>query len=115
MNRVDKDEIDLAEPTLPRSQGREDPDSDLERSLQKKEVNAFHYVKISAIYLIAGLAGLYLVLFFLNLFLPESHRWLSHQELLDLRGIAISILSGVITSLAINYLSKRNLTNDGTL
>lgn len=78
-------------------------DDYLERSLRSGERKAFHYVKLVLIYAIPLLALVVAVVFVLNYILPTQFRWLSDDELSALQSFVISILSGVGTSLAVNY------------
>lgn len=70
---------------------------------QREEHKAFHWVKIGCIYGLPILAAVVIVVYFLNLLLPCSCRWLTTGELSEIQSLVVSILSGVATSLAVNY------------
>lgn len=73
---------------------------------QKDEGKAFHLVKMVSIYGLPLLTSAIVVVYFLNLLLPQSWRWLSPDELSGLQSLVVSVLSGVATSVAVNYFYK---------
>lgn len=104
---LESDELDVGVPW----DGAEDvpfdcdaiADEDIERKMKSVERRAFHAVKLALIYVIPLMAFVIASVYVLNLILPADCRWLSVDDLGVLQGFVISVLSGVCTSLAVNY------------
>ncbi len=73
---------------------------------EKDEHKAFHWVKMGCIFVVPILAGVTIVCYFANILLPASCRWLTVEELSGIQSLVVSIISGVTTSLAVNYFYK---------
>lgn len=84
----------------------EDADNDEWLQWQKDEHRAFHWVKMGCIYGVPVLAAVVIIVYFWNLLMPSCVRWLCTEELSGIQSLAISIVSGVSTSLAVNYFYK---------
>ena len=84
----------------------ENADNDEWLRWQKDEHRAFHWVKMGCIYGVPILAAVVIVVYFSNLLLPCSYRWLSTGELSEIQSLVVSIISGVATSSAVNYFYK---------
>lgn len=74
---------------------------------QKDEGKAFHCVKMAVIYGLPCLATVVTVVYFAHLLLPAEWRWLAKDELDSLQSLVISVLSGVATSLSVNYFFRQ--------
>lgn len=85
---------------------RKNGDDYLWKKYNKDEIKAFHYVKVGCIYFVPLLAAVTIAVFFLNKLLPASRRWLTPAELSDLQTLCVSIISGVATTLVVNYFYK---------
>ena len=70
---------------------------------RKDEHWAFHWVKMGCIFIVPLIAVATALVFFFNLLGPKSWRWLTVEELSSIQSLVISIISGVATSLAVNY------------
>lgn len=87
---------------------KEDVDLDQDRKIHKKqESNITHWIKIIFLVVVAILGASLLVIYFLHLILPDHWLWLSETRLSNLRGQAISIVSGVAVGLAINLINGK--------
>lgn len=75
--------------------------------LHNKEIKAFHWVKLGCIWLIPFVAAAIIIAFTLNILLPHSWRWLTPTDLSGLQSLVISIVSGIVTSVAVNYFYKK--------
>ena len=84
---------------------REDRDVFDER-LAQSEKTVRHYVKMSLIWFLAALACIVISVYFWNLLAPDCWRWMSDKNMEQVQGIVISIVSGLIMSLAISNLAK---------
>lgn len=79
-------------------------ESDIDEKLwEKKEAAIIHRVKIAAFCLIPLLATTCVVVYMLHLILPSDWRWLCDEDLAALRSASISILAGVMSSVAVGY------------
>lgn len=76
--------------------------------LHNKEIKAFHLVKLGCIWLIPFVAAAIIIAFTLNILLPHGWRWLTPTDLSGLQSLVISIVSGIVTSVAVNYFTKNN-------
>ena len=73
----------------------------------KDEDRAFHKVKLGVIYGIPAAAAAAIVVYLIHALGPECVRWLSPEDLKDLRSAAISIVAGVSTSLSVQYFYRK--------
>lgn len=82
---------------------RDNADDYAWKKYNQEEIKAFHVVKLVCIYFVPSIAAITIVVFFANKLLPEKCRWLSTTELTDLQTLCVSIISGVATTLVVNY------------
>lgn len=87
---------------------KENADDQWIKQLHRDEEAAFHWVKMGCIYLVPILAASVIIVYVLNLLLPLEWRWLTPEDLSGIQNLAISIFSGVATSLSVNYFYKTN-------
>lgn len=66
-----------------------------------------HWVSMGAIAILALLGFVLIVCYVLNLILPESHRWLSPDDLSTIKDVVISIIGGLLMSLAMKYTTSK--------
>ena len=86
---------------------KEDVDLDQDRKIHKKQESSItHWIKIIFLVVVALLGTVLLIIYFLHLVLPDHCLWLSEVRLSNLRGQAISIVSGVAVGLAICWTTK---------
>lgn len=79
-------------------------ESDVDEKLwEKKEAVIVHWVKIAVFCLVPLLAGICVIVYLLHLLLPSDWRWLCDEDLAALRSASISILAGVMSSVAVGY------------
>lgn len=83
--------------------GPDDPDESLITQWAKEESKAFHYVKLGCIYGVPVLAAICIIIYFWHVVGFPCLQWLSDENMKDLRSISVSILSGVISSIAVGY------------
>lgn len=87
---------------------KEDVDLDQDRKIHKKQESSItHWIKIIFLIVVALLGTVLLVIYFLHLVLPDHYLWLSDARLSNLRGQAVSIVSGVAVGLAINLINGK--------
>ena len=101
------DENDV-EKTLARSCGDpDDADAGLIDQWAKDVSRAFHRVKMGFIYCVPILGLICILIYFWHATAPGGWRWLPAEDLKDLRSTAVSILSGVISSIAVGYFYRK--------
>ncbi|MDU5054436.1 MAG: hypothetical protein E6234_06240 [Sutterella wadsworthensis] len=90
------------------SQSTKEPkDEELSTIQKRQELSLRHWVSIGAIALLALLGFVLIVCYVLNLILPESHRWLSPDDLSTIKDVVISIIGGLLMSLAMKYTTSK--------
>lgn len=75
---------------------------DLRKQHQKNDLKQLHLIRKWGIYLIAGICAFIVISYFWNL-AGFGYKWLSAEEMRELRDLAISISVGVIASLVNSY------------
>ena len=80
-------------------------DDDL--NAEVSHISLRHWVSMGAIALLALLGFVLIVCYVLNLILPESHRWLSPDDLSTIKDVVISIIGGLLMSLAMKYTTSK--------
>lgn len=80
-----------------------DPDEVLAKRWAQEETRAFHWVKMICIRGIPILAGVCIIVYFWHIIGFPCMRWMSEADLKDLRSIVVSVLSGVVSSVAVGY------------
>ena len=86
------------------SNGLEDDLQD--RRLNRSEKSARHLIKMGLYWVLAICAVVMIASYLANMLLPAELRWLSQEDLSNLKDVVISIASGLIMSLAISHVSK---------
>ena len=85
----------------------QDPDSSLDSKFRNGERKTFYYVR-QAIWWILALCTLAIIItFVLHLVLPSSLRWLTHDELNDIKNFALTVTAGLLMSIGTNIVSKK--------
>lgn len=82
------------------------PDKDIKEKSRLHEWVSLHHVRLFAIYFCAGIGAVIALVYALHLILPESWRWLTPENLSELKGFSLSIISGVAVSIAISFVKK---------
>ncbi len=103
LKRADAQESVGSAPAL---EGLPDGNAD-EEAHKRAEAGALHWIKLVAILFIPALAGVCVLVYVLHMLLPESYRWLCDEDLSALRSLSISVLTGVLSSLAIGYFVQK--------
>lgn len=98
------DELDVNESVLGDSQTKEDSENADEPLIwAREESKAFHLVKMAWIYGVPILAGVFVIVYIWHLIGFPCLRWLDDPDLTDMRSVSVSILSGVVSSIAVSY------------
>lgn len=82
-------------------------DRDLLAQHRREESIMFYRIKKYASYLFAVLACAYVCIYLFNLLAPQWLRWLTAEDLSDMREVVVSILAGVLSSIVSGYFWHR--------
>lgn len=85
------------------------PDTDLmlvQIEHKKDEENKRHAIKIFALIFFAGIGVAMIFVYIYHLLMPDSLRWLTPDEVAAIKDLALSIMTGVSVSLAIQFTTK---------
>ena len=98
------DESDVNESVLGDSRTKGDSsDADGPLIWAQEESRAFHVVKMAWIYGVPILAGVFVIVYIWHLIGFPCMRWLKDPDLAEMRSISVSVLSGVVSSIAVSY------------
>lgn len=100
--QLDDDDARVSMGSEPERDSFFDPDRD-KALYEKLEAGVLHWVKLIAILFIPLLASACVLVYVLHILLPEGWRWLREEDLSSLRSLSVSVLAGVISSVAIGY------------
>lgn len=81
----------------------DDSDMRLYKKWSREEDSAAHWIKMGFIYGIPALSVALLLTYLHHVAGFHCLRWLTADDLREIRGIAISVLSGVSSSIAVGY------------
>lgn len=81
----------------------DDSDMKIYKKWGRDEDSAVHWIKMVFIYGIPALAVVIILTYLHHIAGPHDWRWLTDDDLREIRGIAISVLSGVSSSIAVGY------------
>lgn len=82
----------------------ENNDADLDRQQRRQEKILKHKIKQKAFLVGAFIAGVCLAIYLIHIIGPHWMRWLTEEEVDNLRGFAVAIGTGVFSALASGYL-----------
>lgn len=77
--------------------------NELEYIHKKSDRKTLHKIKIITFWAFAALSGIYAVIYFWHSIAPDCWRWLTAEEVSDMKATAIAICAGVFTSLCNSY------------
>lgn len=107
MPKFNEKDIDISIESESTDDVGDNVDKKLADEWSRKEKGAFHHVKMISIYFIPIVACIVIIVYFFNILSPEKYRWLTMADIAEIRGIVISVIAGVSTSLAINYFYRK--------
>lgn len=80
------------------------PDTDVDNdAYERAEASALHVVKMIALIVVPIIAAACVLIYIFHVTMPHCWRWLDEEDLSLLRSMCVSVLSGVISSLAVGY------------
>lgn len=85
----------------------EELEADLESQHRRDDKIVLHRIKKYSLIAFAIVAGITVVVYLWHVFMPEGARWLSDQEVGEIRSFALSICTGVGAALVGNYFFHR--------
>lgn len=78
---------------------------DRAQSIQQQKV--IHIIKIALFTIVPFSLVMIMLVYFLHMVLPDTWRWLTKNELMELKDIAMPIIVGVVSTFICNYLFKK--------
>lgn len=97
---------DLSNEFDPKDNDNEDLDTKAKNEEKKQSINEkkfIFWVKILGIIVCSLFLIAVFIAYMLHLILPENKRWLTTNDILEIKSIAIAVASGIFSSLASSY------------